>query len=432
MGPSADRDKLEHFIARVEVDTDGYVWVAPGHQFHLGHSRHYGTNSTYIRAVAYYYLMTRNRDFLERKSAVNGETILQKVRRAMDFQLNHLQGRKGLLVFDEPDHDGTASSLGSNYWDFWLFGYKSAYDSALFYESLRMMAELEAALGEHERSEEMTQLRELVKTRYNQVFWNEETGRFIGWQDINGKRHDFGFTDLNLKALAFGLADPEKASQILAWITGQRKVESDDAFDLYHFGFATRSTTVDALRADPPVVNTWGGELDIRPGESAGFGQQIQNGGAIFLPAYHDLHARLRWLGANNAYERFEGIRQEFVKDGLRRDPGNFRGQTDVVGILREFPESGVVPYFLLSGFLGIYPDAQGLRIEPRLPDAYETVRIERFYFSGHFYEISVIRDLEKISQQGNSLFLPDGGSYRLSPEGVLQVLKHKEGEESL
>ncbi len=424
LGHSADIERLESSLARIEVSEDGYVWAAPGHEKHLGHSRHYGTNASFIRAVAHHFLLTRDETFLNRKDPDTGQTILEKARRAMQFQTEVLQGATGLLVIQEPTQDGTPTSLGSNYWDFWLFGHKSAYDNAVFYETLRLMAELEEALGETSRASELRDLRRLVKDKFNETFWSETTGRYIGWEDVHGIRYDYGFTDLNLQALHYGLADKDRAKSVLDWLDGTRKVEGDDAHDIYHFGFAPRSTTVSALRGEPPVVNTWGGELDIRDGESAGFGQQIQNGGAIFYPSYHDLHARLRVRGANDAHERWAGIVSEFQTDALRRDPDNFRAQTDVLGILREFPESGVVPYFFIDGFLGIAPVAGGLRIAPALPTDWKSARVDEFHFAGASYEIIADRSVVRPTVARQVITVPARGAWLFTPDGKIAQTK--------
>lgn len=422
MGPSPDLERLKDFLTVIEVGEDGYVWVAPGHEFHLGHSRHYGTNAIYIRAVAYYYLLSRDKTFIERKDPRTNESILEKARRAMRYQLEELEGENGLLVLDDPKHDGTAASMGSNYWDFWLFGYLSAYDNALFYDSLRLMAQLEASLGNVARAAALNELRAYVKTRYNETFWDPERGRYIGWEDVNGERYDYGFTDVNLMALAFGLADEEKAQRVLAWLDGTRTVAGDDAGDIYHFGFAPRSTTVDAYRGNPPVVNTWGGELDIRPGENASYGKQIQNGGAIFVVSYHDLHARRRWQGAEDVEKRWTGILREFSADALRRDMGNFRGHADVVGILREFPESGLVPYFFVDGIMGLSPAAEGLRIAPSLPERYPSARVNGFHYAGSVYDIIADRALKAPVVGDGIVRVPAGGAFILSPEGKIHM----------
>lgn len=420
LGKNADLSKLESFFATVDAGPDGFVWAAPGHEKHLDHSRHYTTNASYIRAVAHDFLMRRDPAILEAKDPKTGQTVLEKVRNAMRYQLENLHGKEGLLVMDDPERDGTATSLGGNYWDFWLFGYKSAYENAVFYDSLRMMAELEEALGNGDRAKELRDMRSRVWKRFNETFWDGEKGRYIGWEDIRGKRYDYGFTDVNLQALALGLADANRAEQVLSWLDGTRRIGSDDAHDIYHFGFAPRSNTVDAVHGDPKMVNTWNGELDVSPGGTAAFGEQIQNGGTIFMTSYHDLHARRAWRGPEDVLSRWRGIANEFGKDQLRRDPDNFRGQSDVVGILREFPESGLVPYFFIDGILGLEPVAGGLRIEPSFPEQWPTATVNHFDFAGKDYSITADRSAPTAKIDGRTVVVPADGAYLLSPDGKL------------
>jgi hypothetical protein len=411
---------LASYIAGNPIDEKGFAWASPASERHLEHSRHYTTNAMYVMAVAHHYLMTRDREFLEKKDPKTGESILSKARRAMNYQLKDLQGENGLLVFPGPENDGTATSLGSNYWDFWLFGHKSAYGNALFYDSLRLMAELESALGETESADRLRKLRPVVQEKYNAAFWDPDKGRYIGWIDAEGKHHDYGFTFVNLHALQAGMADSDQAEQILSWLDGTRIVESDDASDLYAFGFAPRSTTVDARRGDPPMVVTWGGELQIGDNGNAEFGRQIQNGGAIFYVSYYDLHARYRYRSAGDAAKRWEGIESEYAKDQIRRDPDNSRGHSDIVGILREFPESGLVPYFFIDGVIGASPVAEGLLFRPGLFPGYEKASAV-VHFAGQEWKVTVEAGLSAPQLDGTQLRLPAQGAWVLTTDRQIQ-----------
>jgi len=417
--------RLEEYIAGNPVAEDGLAWASPGSAKHLGHSVHYVNNAIYPTAVARHYLLQREQAFLEKKDPKTGEPILSKARRALNYLLDDLDGREGMVVLSGEAHDGTPGSHGSNYWDFWLFGYQSAYTNAYFYEALRMVAELEDALGASERAEELRALRPLVKQRFNEAFWNEETGRYAGWVDVNGEVHDYGFTFVNATALAFGLAADERAGRVLSWLAGERVVAGDDSrgADIYHFGFGPRTNTVDARHGDPPPVNTWGGAFNLEPGGNAAFGRQIQNGGAIFYVSYYDLHARNRYRGAEAAMERANAIERGFHLDHLRRDPSNNEGVSDIVGVLREFPESGLVPYYFIDGIAGIEPIAEGLRVTPSLPASWPSAEVRGFHFAGEAYTIRVERGAEEAFVAGNLVTVPAGGKWLLTTEG--KVMPH-------
>lgn len=413
-------NRLESYIAGNPVGPDGYVWAAPGSEKHLGHSRHNDYNAIYPMAVAHHYLMRRDPAFLKMKDPATGESVLSKARRAMDYQLDVLDGRNGLIITKDPENDGTSTSKGSNYWDFWLFGYKDAFGTAYFYESLKVMAELESALGNEKRAAELLAIRPRVREAFNAAFWDEKTGRYIGWIDANGKRQDFGFTAVNVMALAHGLADRDRAERVLTWLDGERTVEGDDSTgkDIYVFGFAPRTNTVEARRGSPPPVNTWNGVVSIEPGGNGAYGTQIQNGGAIFFPSYYDLHARQVARGPEDVLRRWRGIEQEFTKDQLCRDPSTNFGFCEIVGITREFPESGLVPYYFVDGLMGISPVAKGLRIAPQLPEAWPSATVRDFYFAGKNYTITADTKAAEPVVRDTSITVPASGRWLLTLDG--------------
>jgi hypothetical protein len=387
---SRELETLKKYLISNPVGADGYVWPSKSSDRHLNHSRHTVTNAIYPMAVAQFYLQTRDRNFLEEQDPKTGETVLAKARRAMDYQLQNLGGKSGLLTASDPEIDGTAASKGNNYWDFWLFGGQSAYDNAFFYESVRWMAEFEEALGNEAEAKTLRDLRPLVKRRFNETFWDGKKGRYIGWIASDGRPHDYGFPFVNLTAIAWGLADEAHAAGIFEWLDGKRIIEGETSTgkDIYAFRFAPRSNTIDAASGNPRMVNTWNGGLDVEPGGNAAFGQQIQNGGAIFYVSFYDLMARLRARGMADAMERMDGILAEAAIDEIRRDPANMRGHSDIVGILREFPESGLVPLFFLDGVLGIEPVARGLRIHPSLPPGWKDAVVRAYAFAGNKLQI--------------------------------------------
>jgi len=416
--------RLESYIAGNPVGPDGYVWAAAGSEKHLGHSRHNDYNSIYPMAVAHHYLMRRDPAFLEMKDPSTGESVLSKARRAMDYQLDVFGGRQSVITTKDPENDGTPTSKGSNYWDFWLCGGQDAFGTAFFYESLKVMAELESALGNEGRAAELRALRPKVREAFNATFWDDKAGRYIGWIDANGKRQDFGFTVVNLMALAHGLADKERAERVLTWLDGGRAVEGDDSTgkDIYAFGFAPRSNTVEARRGTPPPVNTWNGAVNIEPGGNGEFGQQIQNGGAIFFPSYYDLHARQAVRGAEGIMGRWRGIETEFSKDQLRRDPSNKFGFCEIVGITREFPESGLVPYFFIDGLMGMRPVAKGLRIAPQLPKDWPSATVRDFFFAGKNYTITAEAGVAEPVIRGAEITVPATGTWLLTPGGKVSA----------
>ena len=166
-----------------------------------------------------------------------------------------------------------------------------------------------------------------VKEQFNEVFWNEKTGRFTGCIAKDGTSQDYGFTFVNLEAMASGIATLEHARKIFEWLDGERTVYGDTSKkeDIYHFKVAPRANTLAAEAVNPSFWDDW--TMKVGPGTVGEYGTQIQNGGHIFYVSYYDLMSRLETLGITDAMTRMRVILDEFHKDQLRRKPGNASGR---------------------------------------------------------------------------------------------------------
>ncbi|AKJ65679.1 hypothetical protein [Kiritimatiella glycovorans] len=424
-----DRAFYEEIVTTYPQDENGFLGVAPNSFRHLGHSKHYVTPAIYIAGLARWYLTNLDRAFLEQRAGPGEPTQLERMRRAMTFQVESMDGRSGVLTIKDPENDGTVHGRSSNYWDGWRFGYQSAYANARFYDSLLWMARLEHALGRSTEAEEYHALSRLVRERFNEIFWSEERGRFIGAVDREGNRHDYGFSFVNLEAVATGVASDEHAEAVLEWLDGERIVEGDTSTgsDIYHFRIAPRANTLAAEAVRPTWWDNW--TMKVGEGEIGEYGRQIQNGGVIFYVSYYDLMSRLRVRGIGDAMRRMEAILEEFHQDQLRRQPCNQHGSTHLLGILREFPESGLVPLFFVNGILGLRPAAQGLLITPALPAEWNYAGIRAYRYAGEEYALRIERGREEAaSSEANGKThwrIPAEGRWILSPDGVL----HRVGE---
>lgn len=418
---AASKKYYEEMVNAYPQDEQGLMGVAPGGFLHLNHSKHYVTPAIFISGMSHWYLMHRDEVFLETNDKKTGVALLEKMRKAMRYQLEELEGKTGVLTIHDPEHDGTVNGMSGNYWDAWRFGYKSAYANMLFYQSLDWMERLETALGNLDEAEQYRTLRPLVKQRFNEVFWNKNTGRFIGCEGKDGSRHDYGFTFVNLEAVASGIATPEHAEQILQWLDGDRIVEGDTSTgaDIYAWKVSPRANTLDAAAVNPSFWDSW--TMEIGPGTMGEYGKQIQNGGHIFYVSYYDLMSRLQTRGIADAMKRMGVILDEFHKDHLHRKTSNKFGSTHVEGILREFPESGLVPLFLVTGILGIEPGADGLRIVPALPTDWKFAAVNEYWFAGKKYRIRVERKLTEPVVDGSLITVPAQGRWVLTANGELK-----------
>jgi len=420
----AAKKYFENVVNNYPQDEHGLMGVSPGGFLHLDHSKHYVTPAIFICGISHWYLMHREKDFLQTRDKQSGVTLLEKMRKAMHYQLEDMEGKSGVMTVQDPEHDGTAKGMSGNYWDGWRFGYKSAYENTLFYQSLDWMARLERALGNADKADEYLALRAKVKEQFNEVFWNEKTGRFTGCIAKDGTNQDYGFTFVNLEALASGIATPEHEKKIFEWLNGDRIVNGDTSTeaDIYHFKVAPRANTLAAEAVNPSFWDDW--TMKVGPGTVGEYGTQIQNGGHIFYVSYYDLMSRLKTLGPADAMKRMQVILDEFHKDQLRRKPGNASGSTHLEGILREFPESGLVPLFFVTGIMGIEPDIEGLRIAPALPSGWRFAGIREYWFAGKKYSIRTERELINPVVNGDQVKVPADGIWLLKTDGTIVSCK--------
>ena len=373
-GPQRDGEMAN--LRDYPVTPEGYVhtwganlgWPFPGPPYD---TRHFDTNARFINAVDRYYQWTGDVGFLRK--------LADRVRLAMKYQLETLGGAEGLIVTASKDVTGRHKGVGDNYWDILPFGHLDAYANTEFYLSLGAMDRIEKALGVVQ-TVDYDELRAKVRRRYNAVFWDDRAGRYIGCVDIDGGRHDYGFTFVNLEAMAAGLADAAQVKRIYHWM--ETEPTSSGKADTYSkWVFAPRATTLhnpmwgDSAPAAEKASKTppwWHFGWLGTP-----YGAQCQDGGAILFQSYYDLMTRVRYRGADNAWQRFTEILARYrMPDRLCGGPPLYRGEIPQqenpgsVGLDLPFPESGLTPCYLLYGVMGIDATPAGLRIAPKLPRA--------------------------------------------------------------
>jgi len=374
-------------------------------------------NPIYIMSCWNYFKWTGDIDFL--KSRIN------QMREALKFQQSVLGGLKFNHIRNSmPGHDGVSGitqdakngltinyghGIGSNYWDIVSFGWDDLYATNQYYKSTLVMADVEEAISENPQwgilaahfAFEPKVLRkhaEKVKKVANRKFWNKKNGRFNGCIDKKGKPHDYGFTFLNLDSIWYGLANKNHSKQIMDWITGKRIVKSDTSQgdDIYNWRFGPRATT---LRNIDWYQFVWTAPQDIP------WGGQVQDGGAVLGFTFYDLWARLHVLGADNAWQRLteilewekdiwkKGGYRNYYGDGLQGTTLQGGGTAGGLGIDCEFFESSLMPSIITYGFLGIDPQANSLKIAPKLPDACPEMSIENLLYRNVRMDITASND---------------------------------------
>jgi len=397
-------------IKRVRI---GFGNPAPGAQvvvhsfFSQYDTRHNINAQNYVRGCAKYFWWTGDAEFLrgqiERMRAAF--RFLVSEHRAAEENVIDVsswwghEGRSGLAK--NPDGSKrilAGEGIGNNYWDLLPFGGKDCYATVHYFDALNTMQKIERGIRTHPEwgvapgegffnPDRLAEHAARVKETGNRLFWNEETGRFAACVDVDGQQHDFGFTFLNLEAIALGFATDEHATSIMRWINGDRVVEGDTSqgADIYFWRFAPRATT---------RRNTeWYGWFWSNP-ESIPWGGQVQDGGAVLGFSYYDILARLKVLGPDNAWERLREILAWFAEvqaagdyrkyyDGTREGSLQGCGTPGGLGLDCEFFESVMVPQVMIEGFLGLDPSQDSPRPSPNLPRTWRSLRIDQILLRG-------------------------------------------------
>lgn len=355
-------------------------------------TRHTINNPIYILACAQQFAWTGDVPFLRE--------VLDRMRLALHYQRTVMGGLEQRVIrVPWPGHDGLAGwvnrpdgtkeirpghGVGSNYWDLMPFGHDDFYATYQYHAATLAMADLEEAVA---RRPEWNLSRGAfgfdpaalrahaadVRAEANRRFWNPATGRYFASIDVEGKGHDYGYTFLNLDAIWYGVVPESRATEILDWISGRRVVAGDTSTgaDIYHWRFAPRATTLRNVE--------WYGQGWTSP-ESIPWGGQVQDGGAVLGFTFYDLWARLKVLGADDAWARMKEIlawdREAMAAGGYRAFYADGRFGTTLqgcgtpggLGIDCEFYESSLFPAIMVRGFLGIDARPDSLFLDPELP----------------------------------------------------------------
>ena len=377
-------------------------------------TRHAINNPIFIMASARYFNWSGDLDFLRQ--------IVNRLRSALRYQQTVMGGLKYNYIRNPwPGHEGTpgwhkdaqgnitvhgGKGIGTNYWDIMPFSGSDMYSTSQYYASLLAMAEIEQAIVDNpswampkgvfafEPDELLKHAAEVKKTA-NKKFWNPKTGRFYATIDEEGNKWEYGFTFLNLDAIWYGIASDEHAKAIMDWITGERIVEGDTSTgeDIYHWRFGPRATTRRNLEWytfpwTGPEVIAWGG--------------QVQDGGAVLGFSFYDLWARLKVLGADNAWQRFteiadweeevwaEGGYRKYYEGGKRGTTLQGGGTAGGLGVDAEFLESSLLTCIIPYGFVGLEADPDKLVIKPNLPSACPEMTVKNLWYRNVQMDVTV------------------------------------------
>ncbi len=467
---TAYKESLKHKIIHHPQTDNGYLWswgtstfwpTGDGDMHYDGLFRYIAAVEEIIRAEgSVAFLTQKDTDTYGSDTAMDaseGRTVYQKCALIMDYVLNTLGGKSGLITiteksvylkdgvtrFDRNDegkllwnNTGKCGSAASNYWDNFCFGHTDAYESALFYHALDAMAYIEAAIGHTEKAEEYTALMESVHRKFDEAFWDSEKGRYIDCIDADGVKHDYGLTFLNTEALAYGLGDETKYEQIFSWLDGKRIIPTDtiqgdeirsytDVLNENLRGTPVKEQHFTALRSSTVAVESiridgkfWWNSLNntIKPLGNAAFAKHLENGGYIFYTFYYELMARARYGKTDDIVRRTGEIADMYRFNGFVSDVGGW-----AEGLNGEFPENGLVPAAYIKGLLGLSPDTNGFVINPLIPEHSASLGTDSFYYGGNVYDVCVKANNLTVTAKKGTLpgcvtFCPDvTGTYHIT-----------------
>ena len=400
--------------------------------------------------------------------ASKGRTVYDKCALAMEYALNELNGKDGIITITEKsafladgvtrfdigtdgnpvwNNTGRAGSSPSNYWDNLPFGNKDAYETALYFNALNAMRDIELMRGDAEAAEKCEALAAKVKKAFDKTFWSKITGRYIACIDVDGKKWDPGLTFLNVEALAYGLGDAKKAKKIFDWLDGKRIVPTDtlQGKEIMDYGlflnrnlgartvkkrmpFVPMTNTLSIERASGVGESWWcslNGAINIGARSNAFYGSHLENGGYIFYPVYYELTAREMYLGADNVSKRAGEIAEIYRFNGLNSTIGWAEGLTGV------FPESGIVSRAFISSLAGIDATIDGLEVRPDIPNGIKTLGVDALKYRDVPIIVSVEINALTINADsalsGILRYFPDSlGKYKVTIKSADEGVKTK------
>ncbi|CAF3793302.1 unnamed protein product [Rotaria magnacalcarata] len=364
--------------------SDGFLWSwidserwpdARGSHGHVA-SYHFDQLPRFTAAIYQYYVWTGDRIFLQ--------SILPRAELVVNFLISNMNGSAGIPI--NTINDGISeNSRPSTYMDQVKSGWKDAWIALTFYTALNNIAALESVVGNETNREFYQSLADKLNSAFDDIFWNETTGRYAGWVDRNGNQHDSGYVYINLEAIARGLGNRSKADRIFDWLSHPADPiligPHNGSTDVYHNIVAPRTTTENVRQSD------WDGWSDPDEGRRP-YGGLVESGGTMMWLTYYDVMARLRFNYTDEAFNILNNMLERVDNDSncltFNYEKGRIRddfGEDFVqIGSNFPFPESGIAAISFLHGFVGVTAQIDGLKICPQLPSSLDFIQAQVNY----------------------------------------------------
>jgi tetratricopeptide (TPR) repeat protein len=200
--------------------------------------------------------------------------------RALEWLISRDRNHNGIF---EMVNNNTAEKKASDWLDIVWASYENAFVNAQMYEALKLWANCEKVLGNHQKAAFYTATADKLKITFNKPvseggFWLPAKKQYVYWRDNDGTTHgDNLVTPVNFAAIAFGICDdPIRIAQILDQIEQRTMSEH-----LFHWPLCFDSFTREEVSAgnwpfpkyeNGDIFPTWG-YLGIRA--YAGYDKKI-------------------------------------------------------------------------------------------------------------------------------------------------------------
>lgn len=289
-----NKDNLKNVIRDTPILKNGYIWSTPSAmKSDMSQTYHYDTHASFIKAVCEICLWEGDTSFLgmvdeksaNEKDASGGMSVGQKLNHAVDYYFDKTPNaggiryneEDGLVYILQAGNDGKPSSNASNVFFTYSFGNLDCYNNLLFYDAMVSLSKLYEMAGNSEKSEYYSGIAQKNKQAINDTFYDSSSGRYIGYKDVDGNEHDYGFTVVNLMAVKLGVAEGDKAEKIMSWVDSDAKAST---------GVLPEFTTV---KADDSGWITYGKYL---LSTNASYRSFWLNGGRSAISGYYYLGAK--------------------------------------------------------------------------------------------------------------------------------------------
>jgi len=103
----------------------------------------------------------------------------------------------------------------SNWYDVINFGHLDAYLAVHGVWAMKCLVELYSALGDAEAAAHAEAVAEQATRDFNTVFWDETSGAYRDWIDVQGKARSYFYVDIAFVAIISGVANATQASALL-------------------------------------------------------------------------------------------------------------------------------------------------------------------------------------------------------------------------